>query len=88
MLGISCVQVENIPAALRELRRVLKPKSKAAILDFNNASKTNPLADFVQGWALENVVVPAASSYGLEDEYRYLRPSIRSFPTGGTCFAI
>lgn len=75
-------QVANINSALRELLRVLKPKSKAAILDFNNASKSNPAADFIQGWALENVVVPAASSYGLEDEYRYLRPSIQSFPSG------
>jgi demethylmenaquinone methyltransferase/2-methoxy-6-polyprenyl-1,4-benzoquinol methylase len=31
---------------------------------------------------LEAVVVPAASSYGLGDEYAYLRPSIKRFPTG------
>lgn len=35
----------------------------------------------VQGLLLENVVVPAAAAYGLEDEYRYLRPSIKRFPT-------
>ena len=78
------MQVANIPSALRELHRVLSPKSKAAILDFNNASKSNLIADFIQGWALQNVVVPAATSYGLEEEYRYLRPSIQSFPTGET----
>jgi demethylmenaquinone methyltransferase/2-methoxy-6-polyprenyl-1,4-benzoquinol methylase len=36
----------------------------------------------LQGLLLEQVVVPAAASYGLEDEYRYLRPSIKRFPTG------
>lgn len=37
---------------------------------------------FAQGWALENVVVPMARSYGLGEEYEYLRPSIKRFPTG------
>lgn len=26
--------------------------------------------------------MPAAAAYGLGDEYRYLRPSIKRFPTG------
>ena len=61
---------------------MLRPGSKASILDFNNASKSNPVADRLQAWALQNVVVPAARSYGLEEEYKYLRPSIQAFPTG------
>lgn len=36
----------------------------------------------VQAWALENVVVPMARSYGLAEEYQYLRPSIKRFPKG------
>lgn len=36
----------------------------------------------LQGWVLDNVVVPTAAGYGLEDEYRYLRPSIQRFPQG------
>ena len=40
-------------------------------------------ATMMQGWALENVVVPAARMYGLESEYQYLRPSIKRFPKGG-----
>lgn len=40
------------------------------------------LAACPQGWALENVVVPAADFYGLRDEYAYLRPSIKNFPSG------
>lgn len=75
-------QVASIPTALTELHRVLKTKGKAAVLDFNNASKTNPVVDTIQGWALENIVVPSARSYGLEDEYQYLRPSIQAFPPG------
>lgn len=36
----------------------------------------------LQAWALENVVVPMARSYGLAEEYEYLRPSIKRFPKG------
>lgn len=36
----------------------------------------------MQGLLLETVVVPAAAAYGLADEYKYLRPSIKRFPTG------
>ncbi len=31
---------------------------------------------------LENVVVPSARSLGVAEEYEYLRPSIKRFPTG------
>lgn len=40
------------------------------------------LSSSVQAWALENVVVPMAQSYGLGEEYQYLRPSIKRFPKG------
>ena len=30
----------------------------------------------------QNLVVPAARQYGLQEEYEYLRPSIKQFPTG------
>jgi demethylmenaquinone methyltransferase/2-methoxy-6-polyprenyl-1,4-benzoquinol methylase len=35
-----------------------------------------------QGLLLEAVVVPAAAAYGLREEYAYLRPSIKAFPSG------
>lgn len=68
--------------ALRELCRVLKPGSKAAILDFNNSS--NIFASRFQSWALQNIVVPMAESYGLGAEYEYLEPSIQRFPKGSS----
>ena len=37
---------------------------------------------YLQAWALENVVVPMARMYDLEEEYQYLRPSIKRFPKG------
>eukprot|EP00873_Tetraselmis_striata_P023097 jgi/Tetstr1/443361/TSEL_031376.t1 len=80
-MGYGLRNVSDIPAALSELERVLRPGGKAAILDFNNADDDS-VADTVQGWALENVVVPAADFYGLRDEYAYLRPSIKNFPSG------
>ncbi|EIE27364.1 ubiquinone/menaquinone biosynthesis methyltransferase, partial [Coccomyxa subellipsoidea C-169] len=79
-MGYGLRNVASIPKALGELQRVLKSGAKVAVLDFNNS--TNPAVDAFQGWALENVVVPMARSYGLGEEYEYLRPSIKRFPTG------
>lgn len=58
------------------------PGAYVAVLDFNNASTTNPVAAGFQTWALDNVVVPVARAYGVEDEYAYLVPSIQAFPDG------
>lgn len=79
-MGYGLRNVADIPAALRELHRVLKPGCTAAVLDFNNTDE--PLADAAQAFFLEQLVVPAARMYGLAAEYEYLRPSIKKFPTG------
>ncbi len=60
--------------------QVLRPGGRAAVLDFNNSDNT--MVDNAQAFLLENVVVPTARRYGLEDEYAYLRPSIKRFPSG------
>lgn len=31
---------------------------------------------------IDNIVVPVASGYGLENEYKYLKSSIKDFLTG------
>lgn len=79
-MGYGLRNVADIPTALKELHRVLKPGASAAILDFNNS--TNATIDGAQEFFLSQLVVPAARVYGLEQEYEYLRPSIKAFPTG------
>lgn len=79
-MGYGLRNVADIPRALQELRRVLKPGASVAILDFNNS--TNPAIYGVQAWFLDTLVVPAAQEYGVAAEYEYLRPSIKRFPTG------
>ncbi len=73
----------NIPdrlGSLLELKRVLQPGAKAAILDFHLPFEP-PLRAF-QDWYLSQVVVPTAQALGLEPEYVYLRTSLADFPQG------
>ncbi|KAF3783292.1 2-phytyl-1-4-beta-naphthoquinone methyltransferase [Nymphaea thermarum] len=66
--------------AFNEIYRVLKEGSRVSILDFNKS--TDASVDFLQGWIIDNVVVPAGNAYGLSKEYAYLRSSIAEFLTG------
>ena len=59
---------------------MLKPGGKAAVVDFNHA--VNPNLNAVQGFLLDNRVVPVADMNGVAAEYRYLRPSIERYPKG------
>jgi hypothetical protein len=41
-----------------------------------------------QSWAIDNVVVPLASGYGLTEEYKYLKSSIAQYLTGIVYFLL
>ncbi|KAG1677019.1 hypothetical protein FOA52_001188 [Chlamydomonas sp. UWO 241] len=79
-MGYGLRNVRDRPGALSELHRVLRPGASAAVLDFNNSN--DPVIDGAQAWFLETLVVPAARAYDVAEEYEYLRPSIKAFPTG------
>lgn len=79
-MGYGLRNVGDIPQALKELHRVVKPGKKVAILDFHQPS--NALVKNFQRWYLANVVVPMAKQWQLTDEYAYLQPSLDRFPRG------
>lgn len=79
-MGYGLRNVPDIPRCLQELQRVLKPRAQAAILDLHRP--TNPLVRSFQQWYLDAIVVPIATSYGFQQEYAYLAPSLERFPTG------
>ena len=66
---------------LKELRRLLKPGGRAGVLDFNRLPASGAAAAF-QRFYLRRLVVPAAASVGLREEYAYLERSLERFPDG------
>ena len=79
-MGYGLRNLTDIPQGLRELHRVLKSGATVTILDMHR-----PASDWLrslQDWYLDTLVVPAASEFGLTDEYAYIAPSLDRFPTG------
>jgi len=66
-------------AGLGEMRRLLQPGARAAVLDFN---RPGALAARFQQAYLRRVVVPAARRVGLEQHYAYLEASLARFANG------
>jgi ubiquinone/menaquinone biosynthesis C-methylase UbiE len=66
---------------LGELRRVLRPGGRAAVLDFNRPQ--GRVAAF-QAAYLSTLVVPTASWFGLHEHYAYLEASLERFPDAET----
>lgn len=79
-MGYGLRNVVDIPKALSEIYRVLKPGANAAILDFNRP--TSAIMQQFQRWYLRQIVVPIASRFDLKEEYAYLETSLARFPTG------
>ena len=66
---------------LKELHRLLKPGGRAGVLDFNRLPQSGAASAF-QRFYLRRLVVPAAASLGLREEYAYLEKSLERFPAG------
>jgi demethylmenaquinone methyltransferase/2-methoxy-6-polyprenyl-1,4-benzoquinol methylase len=67
-------------AGLAELRRLLRPAGRAAVLDFNHPDPASAQAAF-QRFYLRRLVVPVARAVGLPEQYAYLEGSLARFPT-------
>lgn len=79
-MGYGLRNVIDISLCLQELYRVLKPKAKAAILDFHRPS--DDIFKNFQKWYLKNIVVNSAVNFGVKDEYAYINSSLERFPQG------
>lgn len=77
-MGYGLRNVVDIPQALQELYRVLKPQAQVAILDFHKPSSS--LVNHFQQWYLGHIVVPMAERFNFTAEYAYLMPSLERFP--------
>ena len=69
-------------AGLGELRRLLRPGGRAAVLDFNRPEDPAGLVARFQRFYLRQLVVPLARQADLEAHYAYLEESLARFPTG------
>lgn len=72
----------NIPKALREAHRVLKPGGVLAVLEFSKVEKNWPLFNAIyKRWSFSAIPLIGQIVAGDRDSYQYLVESIERFPS-------
>ena len=71
----------NIPAALREAHRVLRPGGVLAVLEFSKADKHPLLNAVYKRWSFGAIPLIGQLVAGDRDSYQYLVESIERFPS-------
>jgi demethylmenaquinone methyltransferase/2-methoxy-6-polyprenyl-1,4-benzoquinol methylase len=85
--GFTLRNIGDLPRALREMRRVLRPNGRAVLLELSHPP--SPIFRVVYRWYFEQVAPPFAMLFGGDrDAYRYLPRSLRPFPTADALAAM
>ncbi|XP_066335352.1 2-phytyl-1,4-beta-naphthoquinone methyltransferase, chloroplastic-like isoform X1 [Miscanthus floridulus] len=76
-VGYGLRNVLDRSIVMAEIFRVLKPGSRASILDFSERSLL-----IIENWVIDSLLANFAAGYGVAEEYKYLKRSISQYPTG------
>lgn len=77
--GFTLRNVGDLPRALGEMRRVLRPGGRVVLLELSHPP--NPVFRLAYRWYFDRVAPPFAVLFGGDpDAYRYLPRSLRPFP--------